>query len=186
MITLKLFGEGCFVHYLESSKASIETYKLIAAKMKLPLKEALLDAYFFYKLHSDVQSIDDLIVDSFGGLLPLSPWKIEIWFERKKIAKIPFNELLNSTTLFPLYNVENLNTPISFFDKGIYLKELVTGCIGTYKFDSSGFDIDNVAFTLLTSVFTEKPLLVNTSYQNKNFEKVKDDYLIRHREIVVI
>ena len=186
MITLKLFGEGCHIHYLESSEPSIKIYKSITAKVRLPLKEALLDAYFFYLLKTDVESIDNLIIDSFDGLLPIFPVKIEVWFNRKKVAKISFNELLNPTTLFPLYNVENLNAPIIFFDKGIYLKEIVTGCIGIYKLDSSTFDINKVTFTLLNSIFTKEPILINTSYQGKSFEKVKDDCLTRRQEIVII
>ncbi|WP_272149756.1 hypothetical protein [Tenacibaculum aiptasiae] len=135
--------------------------------MRLPLKEALLVAYFFYLLKTDVESIDNLIIDSFSGLISIIPVKIEIWFNRKKVAKISFNELMNPPTLFPLYNVEILNTPINYFDKGIYLKEIVTGCIGIYKFDSSTFDINKVTFSLLNSIFTEEPILINIFYQDK-------------------
>ena len=58
MITIKLFGEGCHIHLLDSSKKSIEIYNEIASKMKLPLSEAILDISFFYKLNSNIQSID--------------------------------------------------------------------------------------------------------------------------------
>lgn len=186
MITLKLFGEGCHIHFLESSERSIRIYKSIATKLKLPLREALLDAFFFHYLNTDIKSIDDLIIDSFEGLLPINPLKIEIWFNRRKVAKIPFDELLNPTTLFPLYNIKKLNPSNSFFDKGIYLKEMVTGCIGVYRFDSSSFDINKVTFTLLNSIFTKEPILINTSYQGKSFEKVKEDCLTRRQEIVFI
>jgi hypothetical protein len=186
MIRIKLFGEGCHIHLLESSENSMKIYKSIAKKMKLPLEEALLDIGFCTKLNTDIQEIDQLIIDSFGGLLPVSPVKIEIWFKRRKAAKIPFQELLYSSTLFPLFQVKKINTTKNNFDKGIYLRETVIGCIGVYEFSSDTFNINQLSFTLLSSVFTNSPLLISFTYQNFPLKKVKEDCLTKHQEIIIL
>lgn len=47
MITIKCYGQGCWIHLLESNEDAIKVYETFAAKMKLPLKEALLDSWFY-------------------------------------------------------------------------------------------------------------------------------------------
>jgi hypothetical protein len=186
MLTIKCYGQGCWIHLLESSKDSVDIYNTIASKIKLPITEALLDVQFYQILKSDIQTIDDLIIDSFGGLLPLHPASLEIWLGRKKIAKISFQELIQPSTLFPLYNVKKINFSKHQFEKGIYLKETVVGCIGVYKIACDNFDIEQLSFTLLSSFFSNNPLLLN--FQNKDviLRKVKDDCLTRHQEIIIL
>lgn len=186
MITVKLFGEGCYIHLLESRPKSLKIYEAIAEKMKSPISEALLDLHFFQILNSNIHSIDELIIDSFGGLLPISPAYIEIWFQRKKAAKIPLQELITSSTLFPLYNVHKIIFQKHQFEKGIYLKETVIGCIGVYKLDIKVFDINLLSFTILESFFTKYPLLINFTYQENIFLKLKEDCLTKHQEIIIL
>lgn len=186
MITIKLFGEGCHIHLLESRPKSLKIYEAIAEKMKLPINEALLDLHFFQILNANIHSIDELIIDSFGGLLPIFPASIEIWFQRKKAAKIPLKELITSSTLFPLYNVHKKKFQKHQFEKGIYLKETVVGCIGVYKLDFKSFDINLLSFAILESFFTKHPLLVNFTYQDNIFLKVKEDCLTKKQEIIIL
>jgi len=186
MLTIKCYGQGCWVHLLESSKDSQFIYNSIANKMNIPITEALLDVHFYQLLTSDIQTIDDLIIDTFGGLLSLQPASLEIWFERKKAAKIPFQELIQPSTLFPLYNVKKINFSKHQFEKGIYLKETVVGCIGVYKIACDNFDVDQLSFTILSSFFNKKPLLINFLYRDVILEKVKDDCLTKHQEIIIL
>jgi hypothetical protein len=186
MITIKLFGQGCHIHLLESSEKSKKVYQKIAKKMNIPLNEALLDIGFFLKMNSDIQSIHQLIIDSFGGLLPIYPAYIEISFNQKKVAKINLQELISITTLFPLYKVAIINFKNHQFDKGIYLKETVIGCIGIYKLPSNSFNIDLLSFTILYSSFTELPLLINFTYNDTSFKKVKEDCLTKQQKIIIL
>jgi hypothetical protein len=186
MITVKLFGEGCYIHLLDSSDKTVNTYQKIASSMNIPLNEALLDIGFFLKMNSDIQGIHQLIIDSFGGLLPVYPAYIEISFNQKKVAKINLQELINISTLFPLYNVAFINFNNHQFDKGIYLKETVIGCIGIYKLPSNSFNIDLLSFTILYSSFTELALLINFTYNDTSFKKVKEDCLTKKQEIIIL
>jgi hypothetical protein len=186
MITIKCYGQGCWIHLLESNEDAVKIYHIIAKSMKLPVEEALLDVFFYSYLKSDVQEIEHLIVDSFGGLLHLQPATIEIWFERKKIAKIPFQDLVTTTSLFPLYKTTKIDFKKNQFEKGIYLKETVIGCVGVYKIDAKNFDINLLSFQLLTSFFNPTLLLINFTYQNILLKKVKDDCLTKHQEIIIL
>ncbi|ARV06084.1 hypothetical protein BTO04_04925 [Polaribacter sp. SA4-10] len=186
MITVKLFGEGCYIHLLDSSDKTVNTYQKIANKMRVPLNEALLDIGFFLKMNSDIQSIHQLIIDSFGGLLPVYPAYIEISFNQKKVAKINLQELISITTLFPLYKVAIINFKNHQFDKGIYLKETVIGCIGVYRLPVNIFSIDLFSFTILHSSFTELPLLINFTYNDTSFKKVKEDCLTKQQKIIIL
>mgnify|MGYP000745961664 CR=1 FL=1 len=184
MITLKLYGEGCYIQLLASSQATVGIYNAIANEMNLPLEEALLDLGFYQKLNTDIHSVNELVIDSFGGLLPIFPSSIEVWFERKRVLKIPFIDLMTQLTLFPLYKIKYIDAPI--LEKGIYLKESVTGCIGIYKIASNTFNIDLLVFTILKSSFTAHPLLIDFTYNNSSFEKTKEDCLTRYQQIIVL
>mgnify|MGYP005992424885 CR=1 FL=1 len=186
MLIIKCYGQGCWVHLLESSKGFQSTYTNIAESMKLPLAEALLDVQFYQLLKGDVQTIDDLIIDSFGGLLKAHPASIEIWYGRKKVAKFPFQELLAYSTLFPLYEVKNISFSKDQFEKGIYLKETIVGCVGVYKIACDNFDINQLSFTILSSFFNKDPLLINFLYQGVALKKVKDDCLTTQQEIIIL
>ena len=184
MVTLKLYGEGSYIQLLESSEGSVNIYNSIANKMNLSLEEALLDLGFYQKLNTDIHSVNELVIDSFGGLLPIFPSYIEVWFNRKRVIKIPFIDLMTQLTLFPLYKIKYIDKLI--FEKGIYLKENVTGCIGVFKIASSAFNIDSLMFTVLNSSFTKHPLLIDFTYNNCSFEKTKEDCLTRYQQIIVI
>ncbi|QXP70736.1 hypothetical protein H0I29_01175 [Polaribacter sp. R2A056_3_33] len=186
MITIKCYGQGCWIHLLESNENAIKSYQIIASKIKLPIEEALLDISFYQYFKNNIQEIDDLIIDTFGGLLHLQNATIEIWFGRKKLAKIPFEDLVTTTTLFPLYKINKIDFKKQQFEKGIYLKETVIGCVGVYKIGFDNFDINLLSFQLLNSFFNNNTLLINFTYQNVILKKVKDDCLTRHQEIVII
>lgn len=184
MITIKLYGEGSYIQLLASSKTMMSIYKAIAKKMNLPIEEALLDLGFYQMLNTDIHSINELVIDSFGGLLPIFPSYIEVWFKRKRVIKIPFKDLITQLTLFPLYKVTYIDNNV--FEKGIYLKENITGCIGVYEIASNTFNVDLLMFTILKSSFTEHPLLIDFRYNNCSFSKTKEDCLTRYQQIIVI
>jgi hypothetical protein len=186
MLTIKCYGQGCWVHLLESSKNSVDIYNAIADKIKLPITEALLDVQFYQILKGNINAIDDLIIDSFGGLLPIEPAVIEIWFGRKKITKIPFYELITPSTLFPIYKVRKINFSKNKFENGIYLKETVVGCVGIYKIKSDDFDINQLSFTLLSSFFNKSTLLLDFKSNDIILRKTKDDCITRHQEIIIL
>lgn len=186
MITIKLFGEGCYVNLLESSVSSIKIYKDIAASMKLPLEEALLDLFFYHKLKTDIHNVNDLVIDSFGGLLSVATAYIEVWFKRRKKAKIFLKDLVFPMTLFPLYKVDLIPMKSNDFEKGIYLKETVIGCIGVYKIKSDNFYIDDFNFKILDSFFTKDYLLIEFTYKGELLKKIKEDCLTRSQEIIRI
>lgn len=186
MITIKCYGQGCWMHLLASSEDALNVYKTFATKMKLPLEEALLDAWFYQYFNNKIQGIEDLIADTFGGLVHKQHSVIEVWFNRKKLVKISVNELVNTTTLFPLYAVKKIELTRQDFEKGIYLKETVIGCVGVYKMPTDQFDIEKLTFTLLSSDFLKPWMLVDFSYEENSFQKVKEDCLTKHQEIIIV
>lgn len=127
-----------------------------------------------------------MIVDTFGGLMRKPNSVIEVWFNRKKMAKISLDDLVTSKTLFSLYDIQKIALKEQQFEKGIYCKETVIGCIGVYKIAAEEFNINQLTFKLLSSNFTEEWILLDFSYQNQTLQKVKEDCLTKHQEIIFI
>lgn len=176
-IKLKLFGESFKIHVLNINSDNYKPFIEASKALKQPIEEALLDVYFFKKLNlKDFQLIEDLIVDSYGGLTNTHKNKIEIWRGRRCLEKFSLNELFYSSTLFPLFNVKKDNSIIKLQDQ-IVLIEKEVGLISELSIEDDFLEIDQLVFHISEIIFSNEnyQLLFALYYKNKKLKEIKSD-----------
>ena len=176
MQTLKinLHGESWTLKKFECSEEDLVECMKVAAKMKLSLKEALLNPFFYYNLRlPKIPSLENLPGKKISGLLNTPKNQIEILVDGKKIRKHHFADLL---LLFPIFEVDRVSMLVDY-SPGIYVEQKAIGFIASYELKVEAVNIDDLHFTLLE--FKDKILLQKPTYQNKNM-------LFRRKETLLI
>jgi len=187
-IRVKLFGESFKIHQLDVKRPSsrLELFKNRAFQLGEPLETALLNIQFFNRFSSDkLNSAQDLIQQTFGGLINSTKAKIEIRKGRKILQKFTLNDLCQPVTLFPLFNVykENINIKLN---NNIFLIEKEVGLIYTYAVEVENFDIYKLKFNICDVNVDEYKyqLLQAVSYNSKTLKSINSDTLITYQHCV--
>ncbi len=176
MQTLKinLHGESWTLKKFECSEEDLSECLKVAAKMKISLKEALLNPFFYYNLRlPKIPSLENLPGKKISGLLNSPKNQIEILLDGKKIRKHNFTDLI---LLFPMYEVDRI-TMSEDYSPGIYVEQKAIGFIASYELKVEDVNLDDLQFKLLE--FKDKILLQKPTYQNKNM-------LFRRKETLLI
>lgn len=176
MQTLKInfHGESWTIKKFECSEEDLDECLNVAAKMKLTLKEALLNPFFYYNLQlPKIPSLENLPGKKIGGLLNSPKNQIEILVDGKKIRKHHFADLL---LLFPMFGVDRIIMP-EYYSPGIYVEQKAIGFIASYELKIENLNLEDLQFKLLE--FKDKLVLQKPFYQNKNM-------LFRRKETVII
>lgn len=184
MQTLKinLHGESWTLIKFECSDIDLDECMKVAAKMKLSLKEAILNPFFYYNLRlPKIPSLENLPGNKISGLLNSLKNQIEILLDGKKIRKHHFADLLQ---LFPMYEVDRI-TMYDDYSPRIYVEQKAIGFIASYEVKVEVVNLDDLQFKLLE--FKDKLLLQNPTYQHKKmlFRK-KETLLIYQNSFEVI
>lgn len=167
MQTLKinLHGESWTLKKFECSDEDLKECLKVAAKMKRPLAQALLDPFFYYYLKiPSIASVEHLPGKKWAGLLDTPKNQIEIVLDGKKISKLHIKDFNQEQLLFPLYNIHKTEIAENY-KHGIYVEQKAIGFIASYEIKVSDFSIDELQFHLVQ--FNDKLLLQKPSYQNK-------------------
>lgn len=176
MQTLKinLHGESWTLKKFECSDADLKECMNEAAKMKLSLKEALLNPFFYYNLRlPKIPSLENLPGKKISGLLNSKKNQIEILVDGKKIRKHHFADLL---ILFPMYGVDRI-LMLDNYEPGIYVEQKAIGFIASYELKVAEVNLEDLQFIVLE--FKDKLLLQKPTYQNKSM-------LFRRKETLLI
>ena len=176
MQTLKinLHGESWTLKKFECSEEDLVECLKVADKMKLSLKEALLNPFFYYNLRlPKIPSLENLPGKKISGLLNSPKNQIEILVNGKKIRKHHFADLL---LLFPMFEVDRVTMPLDY-THGIYVEQKAIGFVASYELKVEAINLDDLQFKLLE--FKDKILLQKPTYQNKNM-------LFRRKETLLI
>lgn len=166
MQTLKinLHEESWTLKKFECSEEDLGECLKVAAKMKLSLKDALLNPFFYYNLRlPKIPSLENLPGKKISGLLNATKSQIEILVDGKKIRKHPFADLL---LLFPMYGVNRISMNEEY-SPGIYVEQKAIGFIASYELKVEDLNLEDLQFQLLE--FKDKFLLQKPTYQNRNF-----------------
>ncbi len=175
-LKINLLGEAWILKQLVFSNELLHTFKEVAARMKQPLIEVLIDPFFYHYLkNKTIQSIDDLQGNSIEGLINSPKNQIEIWYKNKKVQKLKINDLNEELLLFPLYNTTIKKTNLNL-EKGIYIEQKEIGLIGSFEINTDNFNIDNLEFQLIQA--NEQTILENLVYKNQVLVCKKKDSLI--------
>ena len=187
-IRVKLFGESFKIHSLDVKRPSsrLELFKNRAFQLREPLETALLNIQFFNRFSSDkLNSVQDLIQHTFGGLINTTKAKIEIKKGRKILQKFTLNDLCKPITLFPIFNVytENINLKLN---NNIFLIEKEVGLIDTYVIEVENFDIYKLKFNICDVNVDEYKyqLLQAVSYNSKKLKSINSDALITYQHCI--
>lgn len=175
-LKINLHGESWTLTKFECSEADLNECLKVAARMKIPLVEALLDPFFYYNLKiNTIPSVEHLPGSKISGLLNTPKNQIEIVVDGKIIKKLRIKDLQQELLLFPLYNIHKTEI-IEEYSPGIYVEQKAIGFIASYEIKLDSFDIENLQFNLLK--FNDKQLLQQPTYQNKNFRFRKKETLL--------
>jgi len=163
-LKLNLFGELFTLKRVILNSIEQEYYELIAARMKQPLHQAVLDPFFYYHLKlNSVDSLEKLPCEKVSGLMNTNKNQIEIWLEGKKILKIKLDELNQDQYLFPLYNIKK-SVHNNQNNSGIYIEQKEIGFIGSYEFKIEKFEMADLQFDLIE--MNNQLLLQSVNYSN--------------------
>jgi hypothetical protein len=175
-LKINLHGESWTLKKFECSADDLNECLKVAARMKVPLVEAVLDPFFYYNLKiSSIPSVEYLPGYKISGLLNAPKNQIEILVDGKIIKKLHFKDLNQESLLFPLYNIHKSEIREEY-SPGIYVEQKAIGFIASYEINLDNFDIDNLQFNLLQ--FNDKQVLQQPTYQNKNFRFKKKETLL--------
>lgn len=185
-VLIRFYGESFKIHALQIKNEYPEQFYEVAAKLGEPLEEALLNINFFNKLNiKGIVSIQDLIKNTFGGMVNNSKAHIEIWHGRKVLQKLNLDDLFYPKTLFPLFNVhlERVNLRLQ---NGIFLIEKEVGLIGQYEIDLIEFDIYKLKFFISEVLYlkTNYQLLLSINYDSEPLQIKKSDTLVTYQYCV--
>lgn len=187
MQTLKinLHGESWTLKKFECSDEDLKECLKVAARMKCPLSQALLDPFFYYYLKiPTIPSVEHLPGKKWAGLLDTPKNQIEIVLDGKKINKLHIKDFNQEQLLFPLYNIQKTEITENY-SPGIYVEQKAIGFIASHEIKVEDFSIGELQFHLLQ--FNDKLLLQKPSYQNKKvFFRKKETLLIYQNSFEVI
>ncbi len=178
-LKINLFGELFTLKRVVLNQMEQDYYELIAARLKQPLHQALLDPFFYHHLKlNSVDSLEKLPCENFNGLMNTPKNQIEIWLDGKKRNKIKLDELNQEQYLFPLYNsyksiIENTHKG------GIYIEQKEIGFIGSYEFKIESFNLENLQFEVIE--LNSQLLLQNITYTNCKTIFKKKETLITYQ-----
>lgn len=181
-IKIKVYGESLKIHRIGFKGRDLPRFKTVIKNMNEPLEYLLLDAFFYKNLGiSEIQSIQDLICHSAGGLINNHKAQIEIWSGRKRLNTFKLEELIRHTTLFPLYKVEVIQMDVTTIKKGVFYEEKEIGMVGIYEIPIDNFHIDLLQFYILTIENSKVELLDSINYENKKLIQIKSDTLVTYQ-----
>ncbi|MCF1190110.1 hypothetical protein LRR18_00825 [Mangrovimonas sp. AS39] len=183
-LRIKLFGESFKLHKLQIQQNDLGLFQSVANNLKQSLDEALLDIRFFEQLsHPEYLSINNLVIQSFGGLIKDHKNKIELSWGRRKIDKLNIQDLLQSETLFPLYQTKLFSADLNNISGGFYLVEREVGLVACYEILREDFRFDNLEFHVTKAYFqsTSFEILNKVEYKGRKFISFKKDCLLKYQ-----
>lgn len=136
------FGEAIEYRKLELPAATLQRWEEVARDFKKEFPGIINDPFFFMKLKEEKwSSLDEVPCAETILLLPTPANHIEIWFKKKKIAKLRIQDIVSQQTLFPLFKN---NFKALYLEDGLHIKQKTIGQIASYEilldFDSITFE----------------------------------------------
>lgn len=186
-LRIKLYGEGFKIHKLKIDQTYLHDFNNTAKLLKSPLHEAILHVDFFNLLNiKNYQTLNDVILGSYSGLINNYKSQVEIKWNRKKITKFNADELFRQHTLIPLYKTNKIIINAYNLYSGIYLIEKEIGLIATYESVINDFNFQMLTFHISkTIIMNEKYELLNSVFlNNKKMTNTKSDTLLTYQHTI--
>jgi hypothetical protein len=187
-VLVKLYGESFKTYSLDTKSHFVRIEYLYQRAVQLgePLETALLNIDFFKDFSTNgINSVQDIVVNSFGGLINNFKGKIEIKKGRKLLQKLNLNDLFHTKTLFPLFNTKKGSIALKLTNN-IFLIEKEIGLVGQYEIENENFNINKLKFNISNVKYLNEnyQLLLAISYEGIKLENIKLDTLVTHQHVV--
>lgn len=182
-IKINTFGEGIEIRQLQLESETYHHWDTIATRKKLLLPDLLLNPFFYYDLKDKrYKELPDINAKLISGMVDTPKSLIEIWFNRKKILKIPSQELFNEMLLFPLFKVDkNQDFLTHKLENGIYVVQKTIGLLSSKQLEITSKRLNIYDFNFSITTFGDNQFLSNIKYQNQNFKFLKSDAIITYQ-----
>lgn len=182
-IKINTFGEGIEIRQLHLDSDTYQHWQTIAIKKNRTIPDLILDPFFYYGLKDKkINKLEDIEANLISGMLNTPKSQIEIWFDRRKVMKIPSHELFNKLVLYPLFNLEPAASFLSKeLTKGIYVVQKTIGLLNSVqlKVDSPQLDIHD--FTFKTAKFENLQFSSEITYQNQSLSFIRNDTVVTYQ-----
>lgn len=148
-VRISFFGIGRRIMLGTFDEFEWTKLNLAAKQLKMKLTSAIFDPSFYELVNNNnFKSVYDLgnIIDLYG-LINNYKSSIQVQVYRKRRRNIQFNEIINSPTLFPLYNVKTIYKNIKFKKRTILVIEEDIGQLSKYIVNSP-FSLEKLVFEI--------------------------------------
>jgi hypothetical protein len=183
-LKINLFGEWWVLKRILLTPNEFIYFEQVAARINKPLHEALLDPFFYPKLHLEkIQTLDQLPGELYCGLSNHPKSQLDFWWNQRKAGALFLKEILSTIYLFPLYNVMQHSIPTPLVP-GIYIEQKELGFIGSYLIQTPRFDLENCQFNIQN--YQDLQLLKSVTYEgiSAKFQKKEAGLIYQHSFVV--
>lgn len=172
--SINLYGEGTRIYQLELTEKQFQ--QLSNAQKQQSWEEMLLDLHFLNTM--GIRHWKDLaIAPPLVGLKLTTKSLIEIRANGRKKRTIIANEIIEHTTLFPIYTISTQTFNSNLSEHGFILVEQETGLIQSFEFETADFHLSDVTFKTLT--FENEEWLLGIEYNNRLLASKRSDSVVR-------
>lgn len=190
-LRISFFGQGCIVHVGKFDEITWNRLNAEAAKLNMPLTDAIYDPSF-YKNLKDIQisTLYDLgNYINIHGFINSNHSVIEFQQYRKRKRVINYNEIISSETLFPLFNIDLKQYPIDQKPRTLIAIEQEIGLIYKFKLNVLKFSFEKVRFKVSKlknfNPELEIEMISEIYYNNVKLESFESNSLINRQYAVI-
>ncbi|MBA6152815.1 hypothetical protein [Gelidibacter maritimus] len=182
-IKINTFGEGIEIRQLHLGSDTYQRWQAIATKKNRSIPDLILDPFFYYGLKDKkIKKLEDIEANLISGMLNTPKSQIEIWFDRRKVLKIPAHELFNELVLYPLFNLESKGSFLSEeVPKGIYVVQRTIGLLNSEQLEVDSPQLDIEDFTFKTAKFENLQFATEITYQDQYLNFIKNDTMVTYQ-----
>lgn len=177
-IKVQLIGTFHYYKIVDLTPIEYEYFTGIATSIGMLLEEALIDPFFYHKLHlENTQNYEDLGGTTFFGLDTNDFHQIEIFINGNKKQKFKYSDFNIETVLFPLYS--SFHSTFTLPKSKYLIKTKEKGSVN-YLFKLNQMEkklFDSIKFEI-TKTHQETNLLANILLDNLQIPIKRKDTLV--------
>jgi hypothetical protein len=147
-VRISFYGLGCKILVGRFSEIVWERLNAEAIKLNMPLKSAIFDPSFYNHLVDlRIRSLTDLgNLFKLSGLINSNHSIVEVRLFRKRKRSIRYDEIIDSNSLFPLFNTDVKNFNIDEMPRTLVVVEKEIGAINHFKLNTDAFSLEKLRF----------------------------------------
>jgi hypothetical protein len=181
-ITINLFGMSCRIYLFALNAEQVSRLEQFSALNKVRAELALLDPELpEYMGEEGINTLSDLSSELINGMIADYSSKIEIRWNGIKKRSIPYEEIVNNQTIFPLFQVKMSEQNLKHHFNYMVMKHDI-GLLASYSFEiKKRFNLNELAFDICRLSWNNNSLQVlqHLYYRNTSLVSKRNDTLVR-------